>query len=114
MAAHHLAVGLERTLGALVDVLAVVRLGGGHEHGDLLHARPRRAVEATHVGHQRTVGHPLVPLDGRRYLHVIGQRGDPARVDEARDLDALDPGRDERFDHPNLALGRQVLSLIHI
>ena len=91
---------IERLLDALVRVLAVVRLRGRQEHGDLTEpADAERPLEARRVRHERAPGDALGRgRYGRDELFGVGELRHPARRNEARELDAPEPAAEQRGD----------------
>lgn len=88
----------------LIDVLLVVRLARGHEHGYLAHTRESCPLETFGVRAERAEGHPFGSLSVPGDFVRVGQLRDPLRRDEARYLDALAAAGAERGDEPKLAM----------
>ena len=68
--------------------------------------RGERALEArARSGHSALKVTPSSGCELAGQLVGVGELRDPARRDEARDLDALEPGGDQRLDQAQLAHG---------
>ena len=95
---------LDRLVHAGVDVLAVERLGGGREHGDLAHARRERALESLHVGDEGRIPHAARGVDAPVELLRVGELRNRLRRDEGADLDR----RQARLGQPVDELGAHL------